>query len=225
MFLIMFHPDLQDKVADTVDKLCELRKIYPFDLSMELIRGPENFTQYHKHYTEEQFKWARSVQERFRQIDRESKVEKRPIPEEKGWTFVVKRKEKGLISEQENVSVEELDDLTGCCFRGMSCCVGTSVIDIMPDGTSRGLVCGLAADKYNIFQENPFREGGIIRTIQCKKNKCTCNVDYRTPKFLDKAEADSFVRSCQLKQQKLTEDYISCYSLKGNDRGNIYTTN
>lgn len=205
VFLVMFHPGMFDKVSTAVDKLCELRHNYPFDISVELIRNLNKESHFEELYTSEHYKWAEKVRARFNEIAQKTNLNGPAIPREAGWEFVLERKVAGKMVTEKNVSTDELVKKTNCRFLGLFCCTGTSVIHINPNGTTRGLVCSLAKKKFNIYKENPFREDGFIKAIQCTKERCGCNIDWRVPKFKSSREAEEFIKTCQAKQQQLIE--------------------
>ena len=205
VFLVMFHPGMFDKVSAAVDKLCELRHDYPFDISIELIRNPNKDVHFEELYTSEHYKWAEKVRFRFNEIAQKTNLNGLVIPKEAGWEFVLERRVEGKMVTEKNISTDELVKKTNCRFLGLFCCTGTSVIHINPNGTTRGLVCWLAKNEFNIYKENPFRKEGIIKTIQCTRERCNCNVNWRVPKFKSSSEAEEFIRMCQSKQQQLIE--------------------
>ena len=214
VFLVMYHPALQNKVAEMIDKLCELRSVYPFDIDIQLIREAPSFLNYDHRYTEEQFKWAKSAQERFDKVAKTSDVEKPEIPEEAGWKFVVESRDENIIPSEKDVSVDRLLEMTGGDFTGMTCCAGTSVVEIRADGLTKGVVCKLGKNICNIYEKNPFEENDWIQGIKCTKEKCNCNIDYRTPKFLSVEEADDFLKTYREKQFELTRDYYKTINEK-----------
>ena len=205
VFLVMFHPGMFDKVSTAVDKLCELRHNYPFDISIEMIRNPNKESHFEELYTSEHYKWAENVCARFNEIVLKTNLNGPAIPRETGWEFVLERRVAGKMITEKNVSTDELVKKTNCCFLGLFCCTGTSVIHINPNGAARGLACSLAKDEFNIYKENPFREDGFIKTIQCTKERCGCNIEGRVPKFKSSREAEEFIKTCQAKQQQLIE--------------------
>ena len=206
VFLVMVHPKLFEKVKSAVDELCELRHNYPFDIAIKLIRDVNKESHLEELYTSDHYKWAEDVRARFKEIAQKTNLKGPAIPREVGWEFVLEGRVEGKMVTEKNVSTDELVKKTNCRFLGLFCSVGTSVIDIKPNGTTRGLVCNLANDKFNIYKENPFRKDGIIiKTIQCTKERCNCNVDWRVPKFKSASEAEEFIKMCRSKQQQLIE--------------------
>lgn len=205
VFLVMFHPGMFDEVSTAVDKFCELRHHYPFDISIELIRNPNKESHFEELYTSEHYKWAENVCARFNEIVQKTNLNGPAIPRETGWEFVLERRVAGKMITEKNVSTDELVKKTNRRFLGLFCCTATSVVYIKSNGTTRGLVCSLAKDKFNIYKENPFREDGFFKTIQCTKERCGCNVNWRVPKFNSASEAEKFIKMCQAKQRQLIE--------------------
>ena len=208
VFLVMLHPGLFDTVSAAVDELCALRKDYPFDISIELIRNPDKNSHIAEQYTGDHYKWMEEAKAKFDEAVHNSTAIGPIIPREAGWEFLVERDDGRKTFIEEGISTDELVNQTGCHFTGMTCCVGTSVVDIKPDGTTKGLVCGLAKDRFNIYAENPFRKDGIIKTVLCTKERCNCNIDWRTPKFLSKSDAEEFIQLCEERQQKLIDESL-----------------
>ena len=207
VFLIMLHPLLFDKAKYTMDTLCELRKVYPFDISIDMIR--ETSSKYDHRYTEEHFRWAKATKMRFDNIAGENKIEKPYIPKEGGWEFDVESRDERVVANARNISEERLLEITDRHFSGMMCCAGTSVIDIKCGGLARGLVCNLAKYGCNIYENNPFEDENWIHGIQCTKEKCGCNIDFRVPKFLSEEAADVFIAEKRREQREMTLEYLN----------------
>ena len=201
--ILLFHPEMVDKATTVADALCDLRRDYPFDHSVNMLREPPDFDMLDSRYTQEHFNWKEKLMERLRKI----KAEGPKMPENQQkiicQKFFVERNVNDSIVLEPRLSVSELGKRTGFRFTGMTCCAGTNVVRIRADGRVSGMVCGLDRPKYNIFEENPYLREDWIHGVQCTKNRCGCNINYRIPKFRSPAEAEKFIAEKKRLQKKL----------------------
>ncbi len=204
---LMFHPELVDKAMSVVDALCDLRRDYPFNMFVTMLREPPKFDKYDSRYTQEHFKCAEKIRERFGIADAEGSKRLKNQHKNIGWEFIVERDVNGFVDNYERILRSELENLTGRHFTGMTCCAGTNIVKIGTDGRVRGLICSLDRPVLNIFEENPFLHEDWIHSVICTKTMCGCGVDFRVPKFRSPTDAQKFIEKKRLEQKKLMNEY------------------
>ena len=205
---LMFHPEFVEKAMAVADTLCGLRREYPFEMSVSMLREPPKFDKFDSRYTQEHFDCAERIRVEFGRINVEDpKREKSPVSKKNiGYEFLVERNENGNIENYERISFSELKDLTGNAFTGMTCCAGVCLVKIFVDGRVEGTICGWDGTVCNIFEENPFLREDWMHGVLCTHNMCGCNLNYRIPKFRSPAEAQKFIAKKRLEQKKLMRE-------------------
>ena len=158
-------------------------------------------------YTQNHFNCADTIRERFAKASAEGPEDAIKRKPNFGWQFLLERKENDSIARHERLSVSELKELTGNVFTGVTCCAGTSIIDIAIDGSVKGMICALDHATCNIYKENPFLRKDWIHGVFCTKPMCGCSVNHRIPKFGSYADAQKFIAGKRLEQKQLLEIY------------------
>ena len=202
---LMFHPELLDKAKSVADALCDLRKDYPFEHFVTMLREAPKFDKFDSRYTQEHFDCAEKIRKSFEKVHAEGPKwpSKPPRTKTIGWECLVEQDVNGYVEAYERLELPDLKKMTGCRFTGMTCCAGTSVVKIGVDGRAKGMVCDLDGPTCNIFEENPFMREDWIHGVLCTKNMCGCSVNYRIPKFRSPAEAQKFIEEKRMEQKKL----------------------
>ena len=200
---LMLHPKLVDKAMSLGNVLCDLRRDYPFGMTIGMLREPPMFDRFDSRYKQEHFNSAEKIRERFEKVSKEASKWSENQKEIIGWQFLVERKVNDSIEGYEQLSLSELKDLTGNSFTDMTCCAGTCIIRIVGDGRVRGTLCGRVQPVCNIFEENPFLREDWMHGIFCTRDMCGCSVNYRIPKFRSPVEAEKFIAEKRLEQKKL----------------------
>ena len=203
---LMFHPELVDKAISVAEALCGLKRDYPFEIHVNMLREAPKFDKFDSRYTQEHFNCAERIRERFRRTNAEGP--KRPENQREiiGRKYLVEKNVNGFIECHERISQSKLRDLTGNVFTGMTCCAGTSIVKILVDGRVMGMICGVDQPIYNIFEENPFLREDWIHGVLCTHDMCGCDVDFRIPKFKLPADAHKFLAEKRKEQKKLINE-------------------
>lgn len=204
---LMFHPKWIDKAMAVADALCDLRRDYPFGMSVDMLNSPPDFDRFDSRYTEEHFNVAKKIRERFGKANSEGPKMPENRQEVLGWKFLVERNVNGSIEIHEQISPSKLNEMMGNAFTDMVCCAGTSVAWIRVDGSVKGMICGLDRPVCNIFEENPFLREDWMHGVVCSKAMCGCNVNYRIPKFRSPADAKKFIEKKKIEQKKLMSNH------------------
>ena len=200
---LMFHPELIDKTMEMAETLCDLRRDYPFEIVLSMLREPPKFGRLDSRYTQEHFNCAERIRERFEKMSADGPKWHGNFPISFGSHFFVERKESEIIENYERLSASEVKDMTRSVFMAMTCCAGTSIAKIEVDGRVKGMICGLDSPSCNIFEENPFLREDWMHGIFCTRDMCGCSVNYRIPKFRSPVEAEKFIAEKRLEQKKL----------------------
>ena len=203
---LMFHPEMVDKAMSVANVLCDLSEDYPFEAQVSLLREAPKFDKFDSRYTQEHYKIAEKIQEKFRRTKTEHSGLFENQQDDIDWDYMLERDINGSIETLEHISRSDLMKLTGNNFMGMNCCAGTNVIYIKPDGKVKGLICPLDQPVCNIFEENPFLREDWIHSVSCTKKMCGCYVNFRVPKFRSKVCAEKFIAEKKLEQKKLLSE-------------------
>ena len=200
---LMFHPELFAKAQIMAEMLCELRKYYPYNFIISMLRTPPKFDKIDPRYTQEHYRWADNAMRKFREVALDGAKWTKSYPKLMGWEFLVEKKTGDVVETYEKNNPSQLKELTGNVFTDMTCCAGTNVVQINVDGRVKGMVCGLDRLSCNIFEENPFLKDNWIHGVLCTKAMCGCDVNYRIPKFKSPVEAQKFIDEKKRLQKKL----------------------
>ena len=204
----MFHPLYFDTVRETVEKLTELRKEYPFHMTINKIQEPPLFNSLDSRYTPEHFKWAEEAQQTFDQIASEGPEVRHDRAKEFGRShFFTEKKVGGNIERKEYKSYAELDKDTKANFSGMYCSAGTMFMRICTDGTVQGTSCPIVpkAKNINIYEENPFEKDDWMHCFPCTRTWCSDVANRRIAKFHSKEDANNYIEECKRKQKSMSK--------------------
>ena len=64
-FKVMLHPDIFEKIQNTFNRLCELRKKHKFDLNITLLREPPGFVNIDSRYDDTHLLWIGNARKHF----------------------------------------------------------------------------------------------------------------------------------------------------------------
>ena len=208
-FPLMFNPEKRDFVKEFYDMMLRLRSEYPFNLEINNLLVPPIMEEEDPRYTEEDTLWRLQANEQFSEIAAKSPLkctyEYLPL----GIPFIFGEHDGKYLA------VTDYDPSEFCAldlfnFSGMYCLHGSHAIDIFPNGGCTGLacaICSLIPNKpiYNIFRENPYKDGNFIFAVKCPYKRCPCDMNWWTPKFRNMEETDHFVEIVRRKQARLLQ--------------------
>ena len=203
---VMFHPELFDKVKIVVNTLCELRKEYPFEIEVGILREPLHSDSLDKRYTQEHFDWIRDKREEVRKFTSELAMYE-PRKTRQMDSFFVEKINGSGSKIYSNISKTELEKITNYSFDMMTCCYGSNVLSIWSDGRVSGMECNVGKRDCNIFEENPFEREDWIHGVLCTKKMCGNGENYCIPKFKSAKEAGKFLTEKRKLQKQLIEEY------------------
>ena len=195
-FSLMLHPDLLPRAQEMLDMFCKLRESYGFEMHVRTLREPPEFAEEDHRYTDEHRRWMEQARQEFEAAVSASDAASVYLPSNPCYSFYLDRKVDRKIKEECGLVMDELREATNFEFFGMTCCMGTDLISISPNGMARGAVCKLALYKYNIFNENPFLHDDWMQPVRCTMVRCGCDPNYCIPKFLSPKEADLYITQC-----------------------------
>ncbi|SHI69617.1 radical SAM protein [Pseudobutyrivibrio xylanivorans] len=202
---LMLEIDRFEDVKTFFYKALELRKLYSFNLSINLLREAPNFDAVDSRYTNEILEWRDDASKIFRKVvDDESK--KLPIAYDRA-TFTIFEEIENLDSTTFNTDYDRnkwlIEGKLNC--KGMKCISGASILKIGPNGECKGMVCTATKKQSNIFECNPFLEEDWIHIVECPYRNCGCNVNHIIPKFESEIEAELFLEIVRSKQEKMLD--------------------
>lgn len=204
---LMFHPERFEGVQTMTETLCGLRKDYPYNFKIVMLRIPPKFDKIDPRYTQEHYDWAENAMQKFEKVALEGAKWTKPYSNPVEWKFTLEKRTGDVVEIYERMDESRLKELTGNVFTGLTCCAGTNVVQIKVDGDVRGMVCTLDSPTCNIFEENPFLRADWMHGVVCTKSMCGCSVNYRIPKFRSQVDAQWFIEKKKLEQKKLLSEY------------------
>lgn len=198
-FAFMLNPEKFDYIKELFSIMLALRKSYPFVLNFDKLLEPPYFDVIDHRYTENHDKFISESRDLFRNAIKDGPNKYLKITREAFWDLEDDNKittEKCNFYDKINLRNKGLLN-----FEGMYCVTGSSTIEILPEGEVKGAICYakeiVKNRKGNIFNGNPFENGDLISAIKCPYKYCACSLDYGIPKFYDKEEAESFIKSAK----------------------------
>ena len=211
-FALMFNLEKKDLVKEIYDAMCQLRQEYPFKMRVMLLLVPPTFRQYDPRYTNEDILWQWNANEKFKLIDNQSPLEAKfdYLPIGKPFLFGEHDGKPMTITNYDPADFFQFGFLD---FRGLWCLHGSHTLNIFPNGSCEGLVCGVCQHhpnrfKYNIFRENPYKGNDFVLAVQCPYKECMCDFNWWNPKFESKEEMLDFMKIYKRKQDRLFKDYL-----------------
>ncbi len=196
-FPLMFNPGKRETVYRIYDTLVELRTKYPFHVIVQTLRQPPAFDVLDYRYTEEDFKWQRDAQREFDTVSKnsvENECRKRwenGFPKSFFWD-VINQNERRIVTELDRNVAFQMGLLK---FENMYCVQGSSVLSISADGKCRKSHCGVDSNILNVFEDVSADEMNRAYILKCPYKNCGCGTNHPIPKFLDKEEAQNYVKT------------------------------
>lgn len=192
-FKLMFLPAKMARVKEILSIMLELKKSWPFSLSISLLREPPKFDCLDKRYTRDNLQWQ---QEAALQIEDISKNSPHPVFRARTYDSYFWDIDNTFIQKQ-GINRGEYLNKGFFAFKNMYCAIGTRVLAIMPNGLCRGAQCDMAPMKYNIYDENPFLHEDFMSPVVCHFENCGCSANDFILKFADEAMAQAYVAQCR----------------------------
>lgn len=193
---LMANPEKMELVIDAQQKLCDLRKSYPFALDIAPITCPPFYDEPVFEYTDTDFAWAQEALEQFVQIEKESGIPAETQLYRYGdlcWTVRENGKEQDVFSHSDERSLLDGGFMN---LQGLWCGMGTERICIEPDGTYRGAQCRNARSRRSwrsLFNGDSRQLKDFPYLSLCKYPRCDFNPDMLIPKHQDFSEAQQHI--------------------------------
>jgi len=194
-FNLMFNHERREQTKQIHKQLIAIRKNFPFNTNIALLRIPPHYDIIDPAYSQEDFMWREKAMAQMNAVDKESGLkaaQKNRLEEE---IFIDRLRDGQFI--HEIMPYAERDNFlkNGLLnFQGMKCVAGAAAVAIRPDGGIKGTQCSMTQVEHNIFKENPFEQPSFVRLIECGLKNCGCSANDSIPKFADLGEAEHFMR-------------------------------
>lgn len=209
-FRFMYNPGKRETVYEFFEMFCQMRRRHCFNLVIPLLFMPPDFAKMDDRYTESDFAWRRGALKSWREIAASGPSAAYPrMKSVKFYRNILTQDGLKNIKESdaEEMFMNKLYD-----YSGLHCALATGLLYILPDGLCRGAVCRLAdshKSKYNIFFDNPYKDGNFIKSVCCAQHHCGCRLNDRNPKFSSQEEATAYISCFRDKQQCLLPEKIA----------------
>lgn len=213
---LMFNPARREEVHLIYDILFELRKKYPFNINISLLRDDDHVD---PRYTQEDFNWRKENMVKFQALEHVLSS-KFPPKQETGhslrtfYDIEVDGERKTFERDYNDLLVRGLCYTNGLLsFTGMWCVANSAVLNIFDNGLCRGMVCDADPFICNIYEKNAFKDvrDYLIHAVQCSFQMCGCAFNDLCPKFSSQVEAVRFIEVARAKQKALFAEYDAAH--------------
>uniref|UniRef100_UPI003F4B7C43 radical SAM protein n=1 Tax=Brachyspira catarrhinii TaxID=2528966 RepID=UPI003F4B7C43 len=199
---LMLHPDYKDKIESYFYILLELKKEYNFQISLEELREPPDFTKIDSRYDNKFFNWINDLKKSI------SDIPKNFVSHFAEVDFFYTKKNNDKL---ENIYIPTNLALSNNLkqFTNFYCCGGINVLRIEHNGNYSGGVCINYPIIGNIYEDENIDLYKLSNIIKCNVYQCGCAVNNLSNKYKYINQAELYVFNYRNKYPELMIKYLN----------------
>lgn len=208
--LLMLHPLKLEYAGEIISCLCNLRKNHGFNLTLQTIYGPPDYTTPDQRYPGAFNEWQNAQQEKIWDSVRSSPIIMTGRHEQCFHTFweIAQNGKVILYPDGDRALYYQNGWLN---FKGMHCIGGVHTAYIDEHGNLSPSSCSEFTVKINIFEKGMLNNTNFMETVPCSLGACVCSDNDVAMKFASKEEARNFIRLAKARQERLfSQDPHKC---------------